>query len=129
MNKTLGIIALLFVALAIGWPLVDRPSLEGIGGVAVANLFLHHFEDDQLAEMGRMLEGCEVICISEPWRSRLALLEGRFLYPFVNGVTRHDIRECAQEGGVELIIGRHRGIVIGALHGRYRGDGLSVGLW
>ena len=71
---------------------------EGIGGVVVANLFLHHFEDEQLAEMGRLLEGCEVICVSEPWRSRLAMLEGRFLFPFVNGVTRHDMMVSIRAG-------------------------------
>jgi hypothetical protein len=71
---------------------------EGVDGVVVANLFLHHFKDEQLAKMGRMLERCEVICVSEPWRSRLALLEGRLLYPFVNGVTRHDMMVSIRAG-------------------------------
>jgi hypothetical protein len=71
---------------------------EGVDGVVVANLFLHHFKDDRLAEMGHMLGRCEVICVSEPWRSRLALLEGRFLYPFVNGVTRHDMMVSIRAG-------------------------------
>lgn len=64
---------------------------NGVGGVVVANLFLHHFTEEQLAEIGRLLAGCDVLCVSEPWRSRLALLGGRLLFPFVNDVTRHDM--------------------------------------
>ncbi len=71
---------------------------EGISGVVVANLFLHHFQDRELAEMGRMLDEVEVICVSEPWRSRLGLLEGYFLYPFVNSVTRHDMMISIRAG-------------------------------
>lgn len=71
---------------------------EGIGGVVVANLFLHHFQDEQLAALGSLLEGCEVVCASEPWRSRLSVMEGRLLYPFVNDVTRHDMMVSIRAG-------------------------------
>lgn len=71
---------------------------DGVGGTVVANLFLHHFTDEQLAVLGRLLAKCEVICTSEPWRSRLALMEGRLLYPFVNGVTRHDMMVSIRAG-------------------------------
>ena len=82
-------------------------------GVVVANLFLHHLEDDRIAGLGRMLERCEVICVSEPWRSRLALMEGWLLSPFVNSVTRHDmmvsIRAGFRRGDLPRLLGLGEG--------------------
>lgn len=70
----------------------------GREAVVVANLFLHHFEDARLRELGGMLRDCEAICVSEPLRSRLALAEGGALWPLVNRVTRHDIMVSIRAG-------------------------------
>lgn len=71
---------------------------EGVVGVVGANLFLHHFSDAQLGELGALIQNCEVLCFSEPWRSRWALMAGRLLMPFVGGVTRHDMMVSIRAG-------------------------------
>ena len=65
------------------------PKVEG--DVVVANLILHHFEDEALAKLGDLLRERKRLVIVEPWRSRIALAEGYSLFPFVNDVTRHDM--------------------------------------
>lgn len=66
--------------------------------VVIANLFLHHFKDEELRELGALLRGCEGLCISEPRRSRLAEAEGYALFPLVNSVTRHDMMVSIRAG-------------------------------
>lgn len=78
-------------------------SLPGVGGerdVLVANLFLHHFEDGRLEQLGPLLRRFKALCISEPWRSRTALAGGYALFPFVNRVTRHDMPVSIRAGFV-----------------------------
>lgn len=73
-------------------------SLPTVSGeTVIANLILHHFEDDRLRELGKLIENRKFLIIVEPWRSQLALAEGRLLYPLVNDVTRHDmmVSTCA----------------------------------
>lgn len=62
--------------------------------VVFANLFLHHFKNDQLAELGRRLpNACHVLIFSEPARRRLHLWQGRLLSVIMRlgPVTRHDM--------------------------------------
>ena len=62
--------------------------------VVLANLFLHHFQKDQLAELGRRLpSACRVLIFSEPARRRLHLWQGRLLSVIMRlgHVTRHDM--------------------------------------
>lgn len=61
------------------------------GGVLVANLFLHHFDEPALARFGSLLGDFDTLCINEPHRSSLALAQGHLLLPFVGPVTRHDM--------------------------------------
>lgn len=68
------------------------------GGVLVANLFLHHFEAAALAELGKWMEGFEVLVFNEPDRARLPHGLGRILNPFVNRVTRHDMHVSIRAG-------------------------------
>ena len=76
---------------------------------AVANLFLHHFEEARLRELGKALRECSFLCICEPLRARLALAEGYALFPLVNRVTRHDmivsIRAGFRSGELPEILG------------------------
>lgn len=61
------------------------------GGVLVACLFLHHFEDSQLGRLSRMIQRFDVVCLVEPLRHPLSLVCGALMLPFVNRVTRHDM--------------------------------------
>ena len=64
----------------------------------VANLILHHFADDQLAELGALIKGRKSFIAVEPWRSRLSLFEGRLLWPVINRVTKHDMMVSIRAG-------------------------------
>lgn len=84
-----------------GWTLrtVQADAFDYLrGGIRfdaiVANLFLHHFEDDRLAELLSLAsERCDVFVACEPRRSALGLV-GCGMMPLVgfNDVTRHDAR-------------------------------------
>lgn len=61
--------------------------------IVVANLFLHHFEAPQLADLGRRIPAsCQVVLASEPARRSLHLWQSRLLMLGPIGrVTRHDM--------------------------------------
>lgn len=76
--------------------------------VIVANLFLHHFEDESLRHLGKaMREHAGLWLISEPHRHRLHLLQGKLLHWMIrlNRVTQHDLRVSVEAGfqGDELV--------------------------
>ena len=79
------------------------------GGVLIANLFLHHFEGENLLRLGKFCAGFEVLIFNEPNRSLLASRLGVLLHPFVNHVTRHDmqvsIRAGFQPGEIAALMG------------------------
>lgn len=84
---------------AIDWRSGDVfQQLSPSGGVLVANLFLHHFEGDDLERLGRLCDGFDVLIFNEPDRSRRAALLGTLLHPFVNHVTRHDMQASIRAG-------------------------------
>ncbi len=71
--------------------------------VIVANLFLHHFQFQQLQAIGlRIPERCRVVIACEPARHRGHLLQGRLLSALVNfsQVTRHDMAVSIRAGFV-----------------------------
>lgn len=75
----------------------DAPPPEE-SGVLVANLFLHHFEAEELAALGRWMRSFKVLVINEPDRSRLPHLLGRLAHPWINRVTRHDMHVSIDAG-------------------------------
>lgn len=75
-----------------------QTSAPTTGGVLVANLFLHHFEEEPLARLGRWAEGFEVMVISEPDRARLPHVLGGLLHPWINRVTKHDMHVSITAG-------------------------------
>lgn len=78
---------------------LGSPDFRLEGGVVVANLFLHHFERGRLRELGAKIgKGTTALCVSEPLRSRLALMEGCLLFPLVNRITRHDMMVSIRAG-------------------------------
>jgi hypothetical protein len=81
------------------------PAVEGMD-VIVANLFLHHFEDAQLAELFRVIaDRARLFVAIEPRRSRWPLFCCRLLWAIgCNAVTRHDAAVSVRAGfsGSEL---------------------------
>jgi hypothetical protein len=69
--------------------------------IVTANLFLHHFEPHELAELGRRLpSACRLFVCSEPARRQLHVWQGNLL-AFVgrfNRVTRHDMPTSVRAG-------------------------------
>ena len=84
----------------IGWIQGDVFEYLGEGDLLAANLFLHHFKDGRLRELGERVRKFKALCFSEPRRSRWAILEGYALVPFVNRVTRHDMMVSVRAGFV-----------------------------
>ena len=69
--------------------------------IVVANLFLHHFEPEALAQLGvRLPAKCHILLVSEPARRRLHLAQGVLLSMFalLSRVTRHDMRISIRAG-------------------------------
>ena len=69
--------------------------------ILVANLFLHHFQPDQLRELGtRLPASCRLIVACEPARQRRHLLLGRALSVVarLSDVTHHDMLVSIRAG-------------------------------
>jgi hypothetical protein len=69
--------------------------------IIAANLFLHHFENDQLQNLGaRLPEGCRLLIACEPARRRLHSLQGHLLSALVDlsPVTHHDMLVSIRAG-------------------------------
>jgi len=81
---------------------VEGDFFEALAGdeseVVGGSLILHHFEEEALLRLGRLLAGKKMLVFAEPLRSPLALAEGYFLFPLVNGVTRHDMMVSIRAG-------------------------------
>lgn len=79
------------------------------GGILVANLFLHHFEGNDLKRLGAWCDGFEVLVFNEPNRAWLPLWLGTLAWPFIHPVTRHDmpvsIRAGFREGEIPALMG------------------------
>jgi hypothetical protein len=68
------------------------------GGTLIANLFLHHFTDAQLRDLGEWMRSFDTLLISEPLRAPFPLLLGKLATPFVHPITRHDMRVSIEAG-------------------------------
>lgn len=73
----------------------------------VANLFLHHFDSDQLAQLGRTWnDSAQIIVACEPWRARIFQTGFTILCTLIraHSVSRHDGRVSIEAGfrGSEL---------------------------
>jgi len=88
------------------------------GGVLVANLFLHHFDDPSLARFGSLLSGFDALCFNEPHRSSWAMAQGRLLLPFVGPVTRHDMLVSIRAGFRRGELPERLGLTTGGWHVR-----------
>lgn len=80
----------------VGWVQADVFSEEAGPVLAsartvVANLVLHHFQPEELQELGGRLHSAERIIVSEPARRRRHLWAAWLIAPWVGRVTRHDM--------------------------------------
>ncbi len=85
--------------LKLGWPaevivtdVFDWTPADGANDIIVANLFLHHFQDERLSELFENISRKAKLFIAiEPRRSALPSLAGKLLWLIgCNDVTRHD---------------------------------------
>jgi hypothetical protein len=78
-------------------------------GILVANLFLHHFEGEDLLRLGRWCADFEVLLFNEPDRARLPLLLAALAWPWIHPVTRNDmpvsIRAGFRTGEIATLMG------------------------
>jgi len=72
------------------------PEVEG--ETIVANLVLHHFRDNQLAQLGKLIRDRRSLIAVEPWRSKISLAEGYALWPLINHITKHDMMVSIRAG-------------------------------
>jgi hypothetical protein len=77
--------------------LFDQPPPSS-GGVLVANLFLHHFTETQLAVLGKWMCNFDTIIINEPLRAKFPLFMAKLASPFIQPITRHDMRVSIEAG-------------------------------
>lgn len=81
-----------------------------LGGVLIANLFLHHFEAAELAALGLWMQHCDVLIFNEPDRAQLPHVLGKLMHPFINHVTRHDMHVSITAGFSAGEIGHFLGL-------------------
>lgn len=88
------------LASAVDWRQGDfwKCEEEIRGGILVANLFLHHLDESELARLGRIAERFEVLAFVEPHRSKDALWMGERLLPVVGEATKHDMMVSIRAG-------------------------------
>jgi len=80
--------------------LFTLPSLPE-AEIIIANLFLHHFQEDQLTDLGKRLpESCRFLIACEPARRMLHTLQGHLLTSVAefSHVTKHDMLVSIRAG-------------------------------
>jgi hypothetical protein len=76
-------------------------ELPGCVGEALVGVFiLHHFPNESLMKIGRMLRDFRVVCFCEPRRARFPHFLGALMRPFCGKVTRHDLHVSIDAGFV-----------------------------
>ncbi len=74
----------------------NLPDCEGDSLYGV--MILHHFRDNQLAQIGETASRYGVLCFCEPWRARFPHLLGLLIRPLCGTVTRHDLHASIDAG-------------------------------
>jgi hypothetical protein len=74
------------------------PSCAGEALVGV--LILHHFSDERLLGLGRLIRDFRAVCFCEPWRARFSHFLGALIRPFCGKVARHDLHISIDAGFV-----------------------------
>jgi 2-polyprenyl-3-methyl-5-hydroxy-6-metoxy-1,4-benzoquinol methylase len=66
--------------------------------ILVGVMIVHHFRDEQLRELGRVLSSCRMVVLCEPWRAFLPQIWGGLMWPIVGEVTQHDLPVSVRAG-------------------------------
>ncbi|MGJ8657551.1 MAG: hypothetical protein ACSHX6_13965 [Akkermansiaceae bacterium] len=66
--------------------------------VVVANLFIHHLDEDALWELSAKISPCRSIIMAEPHRYWFSKFLGYLLYPVINRITKHDMMVSIDAG-------------------------------
>jgi hypothetical protein len=66
--------------------------------VVVANLFIHHLDEEALYKLGDKISPCRAILMAEPHRYWFSKLVGFTTFPFINHVTKHDMMVSIDAG-------------------------------
>jgi len=74
--------------------------------IVVANLFIHHLQADELGLLGERLKKSRAILFAEPYRGNIPLFMSKVMIPFVNHVTRHDMKVSIKAGFCKNEIGK-----------------------
>lgn len=82
------------------WRQGDVFETDANGSTLMANLFLHHFDEAQLARLGQRVRQFDRLICVEPLRTPGSLILGRGMLPFVGRVTRHDMLVSIRAGFV-----------------------------
>lgn len=82
------------------WHQTDLTDLEELpqARILIANLFLHHFEGEELKHIGRLCCKFDLLIFSEPLRSKGVLNLSRCITLLVGSVTRHDMPVSIRAG-------------------------------
>lgn len=67
-------------------------------GVLAANLFLHHFEDEELPRFTPLLQSFDIICVNEPYRTAQTITDAKIIMPLVGRATKHDMPASIRAG-------------------------------
>ncbi len=98
--------------------------------IIVANLFIHHLQEEELRLLGEILKDVKCVLFAEPYRGDVALWMSKAMIPFVNHVTQHDmvvsIRAGFCQGEIDGLLGtNHRWDEQRSLFGGIRMKGLK----
>ena len=68
------------------------------GETLVANLILHHFDESELVQLGKLFKERKRLLFVEPWRSPISVIEGYAIWPLIDRVTKHDMMVSIRAG-------------------------------
>ena len=86
----------------------NLPDCEG--ECVFGTMILHHFRDDQLADIGGSASRYRAICFCEPWRARFPHLLGLLIRPLCGSVARQDLPASIDAGFVRDELPRALGL-------------------
>jgi hypothetical protein len=82
-----------------------------VGEALIAVMVLHHFPNERLMQLGRMLNDFQIVCLCETWRIRYPHFLGALLRPCYGTVAQHDLHISIDAGFVSGELPRLLGLL------------------